>query len=144
MSINEHTFGDQHSDTAPASGDGSQAAARLLEMTARETARWRADAKTEAAGVVAQARDEAARLVQTAHDEAERLMSSARDEAAQLLNDARVEAYQVRQQTTALREHHEADVAHLQQVATEHRERLRRHLTEVLAQVDSSERGGGQ
>ena len=158
MSVNAHGYGDPYSGTgdytgggtgddtarpAPPSGlgdgpDGSQAAARLLEMTARETDQWRSEARSEAAAIVAGAREEAAKLVRAAREEAEHLVTSARDEAAQTTNDARVEAYQVRQETTALRKRHDEDIARLQQVATEHRERLRHHLTEMLHRVDST------
>ena len=133
MSISEHSFGDTYSGAgrdagprstpaeAPPSGpDGSQAAARLLEMTARETDRWRSEARGEAAAILAGAREEAERTV----------------------NDARVEAYRVREETTAVRKAHEEEIARLQQVATEHRERLRQHLNEMLDQVDSSHGGG--
>lgn len=84
--------------------DTSQAAARLLEMTARETDQWRADARREAAVIVAAARTEAADLVRAAHEEADR----AREEVAQL-----------------------------QEMATVHRDQLRRHLTAMLDRVDA-------
>lgn len=131
MSINAHTAGDPHSP------DGSPAAARLLEMTARETDRWRTEAKGEAAEIIAGARDEAANLMRAARDEADRLVASARDEAARTVNDARAEAYRVREETTAVRKRHDEDIAHLQQLVTEHREQLRHHLTDMLDRVDS-------
>jgi len=59
-------------------------------------------------------------------------------------NDARVEAYRVRQETTALRKRHDDDIARLEKVATEHRERLRHHLTEMLDRVDSAPGEGTQ
>jgi cell division septum initiation protein DivIVA len=146
MSVNAYGYGDPNSGTGdhigggagqgtvrptspsgPSDGpDGSQAAARLLEMTARETDQWRSEARSEAAAIVAGAREEA-----------ERLVASARDEAAQTTNEARVEAYRVREETTALRRRHDEDIARLEQVATEHRELLRHHLTEMLDRVDS-------
>jgi len=154
MSINAHNSDDRYSGTgggagndaarldAPWSGfDGvpnnSPAAARLLAMTARETDQWRSEAKSEAAAIVAGAREEAAKLVRAARTETERLVASARDEAAQTVNDARVEAYRVREETTAARKRHDEDIAHLQQVATEHREQLRHHLTDLLDRVNS-------
>ena len=131
MSINAETYGGSRPPAPRNSPDGaadpSPSAARLLEMTARETDQWRSDARIEAAGIVADARDESARLLRAAREEAERLVSTARDEAAQATNDARVEAYRVRQ-----------EIAGLQQVATEHRERLRLHLTEMLDRVESA------
>jgi cell division septum initiation protein DivIVA len=138
MSINPNTHGDPSSSTG---GDGSQAAARLLELTAREADQWRADAKSEAAAIVAAARDEAAKVVRAARDEAERLVATAKEEGAQITNDARVEAYRVREETTALRKRQEEHVARLEQLATEQRELLRHHLTEMLGRVDSLSSG---
>jgi cell division septum initiation protein DivIVA len=150
-SINAHTYGDPNSGTGGVSGndparpasprsgpDGSPAAARLLEMTARETDQWRSEAKSEAAAIVASAREEAAKLVRAAREEAGRLAASAQDEAAKTVNDARVEAYRVREETTAIRKRHDEDIAHLQHLATEHREQLRHHLTHMLDRVDAS------
>jgi cell division septum initiation protein DivIVA len=165
MSINEQTFGDPYASTGqdtarptPVRGgqdaaqdaaqdaglDSSQAAARLLEMTARETDQWRAEAKGEAATIVAGAKDEAAGLVRAAREEAERLLATARQDAEKTVNDARVEAYRVREETTAVRKRHDEDVAHLQRVATQHRERLRQHLTSMLEQVESVGAGDDQ
>ncbi|MDH2416286.1 hypothetical protein [Nocardioides sp. CER19] len=126
----------------PEDGTESQAAARLLEITARETDQWRSDARSEAAAIVADARNEAAAIVRAAREESERLVSSARDKGAEMTNEARVEAYRVRQETTALRKRHEEDVARLEQVATEHREGLRQHLTEMLGRVDAAGKTG--
>jgi cell division septum initiation protein DivIVA len=153
MSINAPTHDDPHSGTGGDTGDdsarpaaprggpdgvpNSSAATRLLEITARETDQWRSEAKSEAATIVAGAREEAASLVRAAREEAESLVASAQDKAAQTVNDARVEAYRLREETTAARNRHEADIAHLQHVATEHRELLRRRLTDMLDLVDS-------
>jgi vacuolar-type H+-ATPase subunit H len=175
MSINEQTAngmysGNGVSPSAPSGADegqdSSQAAARLLEMTARETDRWRAEAKDEAAATVASARDEAAttlagardeagatvaaarqeaaELVRAAREEADRLVTAAREQAEQTVNDARVEAYRVREQTTAVREQHDEDVARLQQLASEHREKMRHHLTAMLDQVEATDRDASQ
>ncbi|MFC7494633.1 MULTISPECIES: hypothetical protein [unclassified Nocardioides] len=123
------------------SSDSSPAAARLLEMVARETDEWRSEARTEAAAIVAGAREESARLVRAARVEADRLVTEAREQAAQATNDARVEAYRVREQTTALRERHAEEVARLEQIASEHREHLRGHLAEMLERVDAATPG---
>lgn len=151
MSIDADRYGDPYTRTgsptghdtvrpsAPLGGsDSSQAAARLLEMTANETEQWRTDARSEAAAIVAEAHQESAALGQAAREEAERLVTSARDEAAKTTNDARVEAGRVREETIAYRSSHDEEIARLQQVATEHRQRLRNHLTEMLDQVDST------
>jgi flagellar biosynthesis/type III secretory pathway protein FliH len=139
MSNSTHTYDDARPGTSPDGvAEASPSAARLLEMTARDTDQWRAEAKAEAEAVVAAARDEAATLVRDAREEAERLRESARSEAAETVNDARVEAYRVREETTGLRKRHDEEIAHLQQVASEHKEQLRRHLTDMLEQVEST------
>jgi len=159
MNTSEHIFGSSQPDAGGNTGDDAtedtrrgaaaagrtddaRAAARLLEMTAREIEQWRSQAQDEAAGIVASGREEAAELVRAARDEADRLVGSAREEAARAMDDARVEAYQVRKETTAVRESHEAEIARLQQVEASHRQRLRQHLTAMLDQVDSADRDG--
>src|SRR5690349_16071835 len=108
---------DSYSDPQPHSSHGAQdasAAARLLEITARETDQWRADARSEAASIVAAARTESDGLVRAAREEAERLVSAAQEEAARTTNDARVEAYRVREETSAVRRRHDEDIARLE------------------------------
>jgi len=122
-------------DSAP---DSSPAAARLLEMTARETDQWRTEARSEADAIVAGAREEAARLVQAARTESERLVTSAQEKASETVNDARVEAYRVREKSTAARKRNEEEIAQLEQLATQHRAQLRGHLTKMLDEVDST------
>ena len=154
MSINADTYGDPYSESGSTTGDGgrpptrlngsgdgsdgSHAAARLLEMTARETDQWRADARSEAAVIVTAARTESAEIVRAAREEAERLVTAAREEAERTAHDARVEAHQVREETSAARRHHDEEIARLRETATEHREQLRRHLTDMLDRVDST------
>jgi len=154
MNTSEHIFGSPQPDAGSTGSDGTdetrraaaasgrqddaRAAARLLEMTAREVDQWRSQAQDEAAAIVAAGREEAAGLVRAARDEADRLVTSAREEAARALDDARVEAYQVRKETTAVRESHDAEIARLQQVEATHRQRLRQHLSEMLTQVDAT------
>ena len=150
MSSNAHTYDDAHNgvthDDATESGPS---AARLLEMTARETDRWRAEAKEEAESVVAEARveatsivtearSEAARMVREARIESERLREEAEKQAAETMNDARVDAYRVREEASGLRKKHEDEIAALRQVATEHKEQLRRHLAEMMERVEAT------
>lgn len=111
---------------------GAHAAAQLLEKTARETDRWRAEATDEATVIVATAREEAAQLVRAAREEAEHLVAS-----------ARVEASRVREAMAAARRRDEEEIARLDQVADAHRERLRQHLTEMLDLVDRDDRVSG-
>src|SRR6478735_7040955 len=144
MSINAHHHGNgvfpaaaspsASSDDQP---DSSQAAARMLEKIANETDQWRSDARNEAAAIVAGARAEAEKLVQAGRDEADGLVTTARDEATQTVDSARAEAHRVQEETRAVRRRHDEAVAQLQQLTTEHRTRLRSHLTEMIGRVDS-------
>ncbi len=117
-------------------GPRSPSAARLLELTARETDQWRADAKDEAAAIVAAAREEASELVRSAQRESERLVEDARMEAARTLDEARATADDERARTEEQRMRNAAEVARLQQVASEHSDHLRRHLNDVLGRLD--------
>ena len=91
------------------------AAVRLLEMTARETDQWRSDARAEASEIVAGARDEAGELVRAAQREADQIREAARVAMGEA----------------------ETEVARLQQVAADHSQALRRHLTGMLERIDS-------
>lgn len=102
-------------DHDPAVRNGEPSAARLLEMTARETEQWRSDALAEATEIVAAAREEAGALVRAAQREADAMRESARVTIAQA----------------------ETEVARIQQVAADHSQHLRRHLNEMLERIDS-------
>lgn len=104
-----------HQDHDPAVHNGQRSAARLLEMTARETDQWRSDALAEATEIVAAAREEAGALVRAAQREADGMRESARVATAQA----------------------ETEVARIQQVAADHSQHLRRHLNDMLEQIDS-------
>ena len=119
-------------------GQRSPSAARLLEMTARDTDQWRSDARAEAAGTVAAAQQEADALVRSAQREAADMVEAARLEAARSLDEARATAQGVQAEAEQLRTRAEAEVARLQQVAADHTQHLRRHLNDVLAGLDSS------
>jgi cell division septum initiation protein DivIVA len=95
--------------------DGSRAAARLLEVAARNADELLAEAKAEA----------------------DQLTASAREEADQLLTAARTEAQRVRADLEETRAHHSAEIARLQQIEQDHRDQMRRHLTDVLAQIEA-------
>jgi cell division septum initiation protein DivIVA len=96
-------------------GSAAAAAARLLEVAARNADELLADAKAEA----------------------DQLTRSARVEADRLVAAARADAEQVRTELEQERAHHSAEIARLAQVEQEHRERVRRHLTDMLAQVEA-------
>jgi len=104
------------SDVGPASdaANGSGAAARLLEIAARN-----ADELLE------EARAEADELTRAAREEADRLVTTARSEAQQLRADLEEE-----------RARRSAEIARLQQMEEDHRERVRRQLKDLLAQIE--------
>lgn len=117
-------------------GQRSPSAARLLEMTARDTDQWRSDARAEAAQTVAAAQEEADALVRSAQREAAGMVEAARLEAARTLDEARATAQGVQAESERLRTRAETEVARLQQVAADHSQHLRRHLNDVLGQLD--------
>jgi F0F1-type ATP synthase membrane subunit b/b' len=114
----------------------SPSAARLLEMTARDTDRWRSDARAEAAEVVASARHEAETLLRTAQREAANMVETARVDAARTGEEAQAAADGVRAEAEKQRAEAEAEVARLQQVAHDHAQHLREHLNDVLGRLD--------
>lgn len=116
----------------------SPSAARLLELTARDTDRWRSDALAEAVEIVAAAREEAGALVRAAQREAEDLLGAARLEASRAVDEARATAAEVTRETEQQRHEAEAEVARLQQVAADHSQQLRRHLDDMLHRLDSA------
>lgn len=115
----------------------SPSAARLLEMTARETDQWRADARAEADAIIAAAREEAAGLVQAAQRDADSVRADARRAAEQTVADAEAAAAEVRSGVEERRAREEAHLAGLEQVAAEHSAHLRAHLSDVLGRLDA-------
>ncbi|CAM3860562.1 hypothetical protein NOZE110980_18270 [Nocardioides zeicaulis] len=124
-------------DDVEVPGPRSPSAARLLEMTARETDRWRADARAEADGIVAAAKEEADALVRAAQREVDGILDEARQTAARTVADARANADSLHAESAQQRAEAESEVARLRQVADEHSDVLRRHLHEVLERLDS-------
>ena len=138
--------------------EGSRAAARLLEIAARNSDELLEEAKAEAATMMAAAHAGADQLTATSHATADQLMTSARAEADQVRAAARTEAERVHaeldhartQQTTELDRHRttvlsevaerqtalEAEVTRLQQLDHDHRDRMRDYLTQQLAQIE--------
>ena len=119
-------------------GQRSPSAARLLEMTARDTDQWRSDARAEAAEIVAAAQDEADALVRSAREEATSMVEAARREAARTVDEARATADGVQAESEKQRTRGETEVARLQQVAADHTQHLRRHLNDMLERLDSA------
>jgi cell division septum initiation protein DivIVA len=119
-------------------GPRSPSAARLLELTARDTDRWRSEAKAEAAEIVAAAREEAQGLVRAAQREADGHVHASRLEAERTLDEAKAAAEEVRVEAARQRMREETEVARLQQVAADHAQHLRQHLNNVLDSLDSA------
>jgi len=114
----------------------SVVAARLLEMAGNTADQLVADAQAEAGS-----------LLSAAHTEADRLISASRSEAVRVM----AELARGKEQQTAELEHHratvlaevadrkaalKAKVETLQQLESEHRNRLRRQYAEQLAQLE--------
>lgn len=96
-------------------GQGSRGAARLLEVAARNA-------------------DE---LLTEATAEAEQLVAAAREQADELMSGARADAQKVRAELEETRAELNADVARLRDLEHEQRDRMRSHLTDLLAQIDA-------
>jgi cell division septum initiation protein DivIVA len=110
----------------------SPSAARLLEMTARDTDQWRSDARAEAAEIVAAAREEADELVRSAQREAEGMVEAARLAAARTVDEAQATADDVLTETEKQRAHATAEVARLEQLAADSSD-----LNDMLDRLDS-------
>jgi cell division septum initiation protein DivIVA len=106
---------DEHGTGA---GEGTSAAARLLEMATRNADELLGQARAEAASIVAAAQIDADRLTESSQAQAERVSASARAEVDRVLAAARAEA------------------ARLGQLELECRNRMRSCLTEQLAQIE--------
>ena len=119
-------------------GQRSPSAARLLEMTARDTDQWRSDARAEAAEIVAAAQAEADAMVRSAQGEATSMVEAARREAARTVDEARATADGVQAESEKQRTRGESEVARLEQVAADHTQHLRRHLNDMLDRLDSA------
>jgi cell division septum initiation protein DivIVA len=143
--------------------EGTRAAARLLELAARNADQLVDEAQAQADSLVATAKVDAERLTAASQAEADQLIAAARAEASRALTAARLEAERVNaelehtrtEQTAELDRHRttvlseladrqaavEAEVARLQQLETDHRDRIRSHLTALLAQIEPTTSG---
>jgi cell division septum initiation protein DivIVA len=92
----------------------SSAAARLLEIAARN----------------------ADQLLSEAQAEAEATKASARDEADQLVTEARAEAERIRAELDQSRTQANDEIARLRETEREHRATMREHLREMLEKVE--------
>lgn len=125
-----YTTDDMTSPTMPTAVNGSQAAARLLEIAANNAEQLIAEYQAEAATLVATAQAEADhvtaaaqaaadQLTAASQTEADEVTASARTKAEQITSAAREEAYRVRQelgrfraqQATELEQHRESELS---------------------------------
>lgn len=116
--------------------ESSVASARLLEMAAVTADQLVTDAKAEVDSLMTAAHAEAEQLITASRSEAERVtaeLARGREQQAAELDQHRTTVLaEVTDRKAAL----EAKVELLRQLESEHRNRLRRHLTEQLAQLD--------
>jgi cell division septum initiation protein DivIVA len=103
-------------EAAPVTSPDGFRVARLLEVAVRNADELLAHAKSEA----------------------DQLMAATREQADQLLAAARTQAQQVRTDLEETRAQLQAEIARLEQLEHESRDRIRQYLTEVLAQIDKS------
>jgi cell division septum initiation protein DivIVA len=113
-------------------GDRTSAVARLLEIATHNADELLEEARAEAASILATAKADADQLRAVSEDQAEQLRVSASAEADRVLAAARAEQ-------AAL----ETEVARLQQLEQDHRDRMRSYLTEQLAQIEGTTQDEG-
>jgi cell division septum initiation protein DivIVA len=119
--------------------ESSVAAARLLEMAAVTADQLVADAKAEAGSLMSTADAEAGQLIRASRCEAERVtadLAQGREQQAAELDHHRITVLaEVADREAALR----AKVETLRRLEREHRNRLRCHFAEQLAQLEDDE-----
>ncbi len=116
--------------------DGTEAAVRLLEIATRSADELIGEAKAEAASLVATAQADADQLAAASKAKADRLTASARAEADQLLAAARTEAERVHVESEQKRTEQAAEISRLEELEQSHKEHLRSHLSELMAQIE--------
>lgn len=107
--------------------ESSAAATRLLEIAAENADRLAAESKAEAEDVVAKAKAEGDRLVGDARAEADRLATAAQADVDRFTAESARERNSLESRLESLR-----------QMERTHREHLRRHFSEQLAQLDDN------
>jgi len=139
-------------------GDGTSAVARMFEIATRNADELLGEARAEAASIVAKAQSDADQLTASSQAQADQLRASASAEADRVLAAAHAEAERVHaeleqtraEQNAELERHRttvlgdlaeqqgalEAEVARLEQLEQDHRDRMRSYLTQQLAQIE--------
>lgn len=109
----------------PGAGDGTRAAARLLEIATRNADELLAEARTEAASIVS--------MAQTDADRVRAELDQTRAEHDTELDRHRTTVLgDLSERQAAL----EAEIARLRQLEEDHRNRMRTYLAEQLAQIE--------
>ena len=118
--------------TSPAPGavQGSQAAARLLEIAGRNAEELLSGATADAEATVATARAEADQVTAAARTEAERVRAEAEQHSTTVLSE-------LAERRAAL----EAEIARLEQLESEHRAAMRTFFTEQLEHLEPTPAG---
>lgn len=117
--------------------ESTRAAARLLEMAARNAEELLDEVKSEATVLVARAQVDADQLAAASQADADQLTTSAKAEADQLVAAAKSESEAVYGRLEEERTQRTAEIARLTRLEQEHRDALRSHLTELLARVET-------
>lgn len=116
----------------------TSAAARMLELAAVTADQLVADARAEAESLVTRAQATAAEIAESSRSEADRVtaeLTRTREEQVADLDRQRATALAgLAEERAAL----EAQVDTLRQLESDHRDRLRHHLTEQLSMLDST------
>ena len=117
--------------------ESSRAAARLLEMAARNAEELLDEVKSEATVLVATAQANADQLAAASQADADQLTTSAKAEADQLVAVAKAEAEAVYARLEEERAQRTAEIARLNRLEHEHRDALRSHLTQLLTRTEA-------
>ena len=115
---------------APGAAEGSQAAARLLEIAARNAEELLTGATADAQATVATARAEADQVTAAARTEAEQVRAEAEEHRTTVLSE-------LTERQAAL----EAEIARLERVGSDHRAAMRTYFTEQLEHLEPTPAG---
>jgi DivIVA domain-containing protein len=120
-------------------GDASTAAARLLEIAAKNAEEIEADAKDSADKILAEARMKAERLTNESRAKADRMESDARARAQKLDAETAERRQQLFGDLERDRDRLSREVEHLRSFEREYRSRLKNYFQAQLAQLEGEE-----
>jgi DivIVA domain-containing protein len=119
--------------------DASGAAARLLEIAAKNAEEIEADAKDQADKILAEARMKAERLTNESRAKADRMESDARARAQKLDSETAERRQQLFGDLERDRDRLSREVEHLRSFEREYRSRLKNYFQAQLAQLEGEE-----